>query len=115
MSEEELAVNLSIIDELDRKVTKAGGKLIVVDASLYFWFTGANGILTERIEDFCDKNRIAYIDLYKDLLKTDEDNVWARFTSDGHFNEHGNVIFAHRMLEWIKKNSSIQRAKARNN
>ena len=108
LSEDTLQVNLSVIEELNKKIAKNGGKLIVVDASLYFWFMGANDILTKRIHDFCENKGIFYIPLYKDLLETDKNNIWARFPHSYHFNEHGNAVFAHSMLEWIKADAPLK-------
>jgi len=102
ISEETLEVNLKIIDELGRKIKESGSQLIVVDVSLYFWFLNSNDILTQRIQEFCLKKNYTYIPLYKDMLDTDRKNEWARWTHDGHFNEHGNAIFAENMLEWVK-------------
>ena len=93
---------LNIEKEFNQKVNQAGGKLVVVDASLYFWFTGANEVLTQRISKFCEDKKIAYIPLYEDLLETDRPNMWARFPHSHHFNEHGHVIFAQNMLQWLK-------------
>jgi len=103
IKEKTLEVNFRVIEELAKKVRASGGELIIVDASLYFWFTGANEVLTERIYQFAQDKDYPYIPLYKDLLSTDRKNIWARFPHSYHFNEHGNVIFAKNMLDWIKK------------
>lgn len=105
IDEETLAVNLRVMDELGQQVTQSGAQLIVVDASLYFWFFGANEILTQRIHDFCRDKGYGYVPLYKDLFETDRNNMWARYTHDGHFNEHGNALFAKNMLRWVQEDS----------
>jgi len=102
ITQHELDVNLRVMKELDRKVNLSGAELIVVDASLYYWFMGANETLPNRLKDFCLRNDIPYIPLYKALLETDRNNLWARFQHSHHFNEHGNALFASNMLEWIK-------------
>jgi hypothetical protein len=104
ISEEVLEVNLLILEELNQKVSQAGATLVVVDASLYFWFLGANALLTERIHQFSLDQGIAYLPLYKPLLESDRNNLWVRFPHSHHFNEHGNAVFAREMLVWMSKN-----------
>lgn len=99
--DEVVAVNLKIIEELERQVRGAGGKLVVLDASRYF---GDEPALADTLSDFCAKKSIGYVPLYADLSRANRDGVSTRWRHDGHFNRTGNVILADSLFDWIARN-----------
>jgi hypothetical protein len=97
-----LAINLKIIQEIGRQVVRAGGKLIVLDASRYF---GDDETISVALRELCSKNDLGYIPLYDHLMKANSDGIPTRWARDGHFNEAGNDVLAKALLRYIKENS----------
>ncbi len=92
------AINLKIINEINRKVISEGGRLVVLDVSRYF---GDNETVSSALQELCNKNDIGYIPLYDDLLKAKRNGISTRWPHDAHFNEAGNEIMAKALFRWI--------------
>ena len=92
------AINQKIIEELGRQVSRAGGKLVVLDASRYF---GDDETVPDFLRNLCRTNGFGYVPLDKELLKANRDGISTRWTYDGHFNEAGNRILAEAFYSWM--------------
>lgn len=103
-----LAINLKIIEELNRKVISEGGRLVVLDVSRSF---GDNETVYSALKELCSKNAIGYIPLYDDLLKADMDGIPTRWPHDDHFNETGNEIMAKALFRWISQHSPMNESR----
>lgn len=93
-----LDVNLRIIAELGRKVTNAGGTLIVLDASRYF---GDSATISAALQGLCRQHDLGYIPLYDYLMRANADGIRTRWAGDGHFNEAGNELLAEAVFQWM--------------
>jgi hypothetical protein len=92
-------LNLKIIEELGRKITKSGHYIVIVDTFRYF--KPDSGVWSTRLENFCNENQFGYISLSDHLIKS---NIPTQWHYDGHFNETGNEIFAEAMYQWMIHN-----------
>jgi hypothetical protein len=92
------AINQKIIEELGRQASRAGGKLVVLDASRYF---GDDETVPDFLRELCRTNGFGYVPLDNELLKANRDGISTRWTHDGHFNEAGNRILAEAFYSWM--------------
>ncbi len=93
-----VTINRKIIEELGRKVARAGSRLVIVDAARYF---ADDEIISALLKEACSKNGFGYVPLYEDLLKSDAGGIPTRWARDGHFNEAGNEVFAQALFAWM--------------
>ena len=95
-----LAINLKIIEELDRQAKRIGSRVVVLDASQYF---GDGENISIALRETCTKNSLGYIPLYCDFLKANMEGTSTRWAHDAHFNEAGNQILAGALHRWISQ------------
>jgi hypothetical protein len=98
ISEETVAINLRILEELATSVNQAGGQLIIADTVLYH---GGTTDLSHVLEALCAKRGIGYVNVSDDLLRKRDQGIATARAYDGHFNEVGNEVFAAAMNRWL--------------
>jgi len=98
-------LNYEIIKELNKAVTKNGGKLIFVDVSQHFKGRRIYPLsaFIEGNKKLCEDNGIGYIDLGKALREFSIKGESVHWVCDGHFNKAGNKVFFEEMYKWINK------------
>jgi hypothetical protein len=98
ISQDMLEVNLEIIRDLGRKVSVAGGKLIVLDATRFF---GNDEALSSTLRAWCEKHDLGYVPVYAGLLSASQSGTPTRWAHDSHLNVAGNEILASEVATWI--------------
>jgi hypothetical protein len=91
-------VNLKVLEELDRSVERAGGRLVLLDVVRYNWGPRS---LSDTLRAFCARGGIGYIALSDDLLARERSGVPTRWRFDRHFGPEGNRVLADAMARWI--------------
>jgi hypothetical protein len=105
LTEDELAINLRILEELASRVHHAGARLIIVDAARYHDPTSQ---LSATLKNFCSRSGVGYMNVSDELLAKEDAGISTKRAYDGHFNEVGNEVFAAVMYRWMAA-SLVQR------
>jgi len=105
-SEEELAINLRILEELAASVHRSGARLIIADSVRYH---RGSQELSDTLKEFCARKDIGYVNVSDDLLKKEDAGISTKRAYDGHFNELGNQIFAAAMYRWMASSAAPPR------
>jgi len=100
ISDSTLELNLTIIEELGKRISANRGCLVVVDASKYF--NNSTGALSRNLELFCKNNGLGYVELSEFLDEAEKRGHRTRWKRDPHFNEIGNEVFAQAMFRWLQ-------------
>lgn len=100
LDEQALRLNERILLELNRSVSAAGGRLVVVDACLYY--SNAEEPISQRLKAYCSSHSINYVCLSDALLASHHAGHMTHWGHDKHFNELGNQVFADTMLKWLR-------------
>lgn len=103
-SDEILAVNARILEELGTSVNAAGGRLIVVDAVQYH---GGSVELSGTLRALCADRGFGYVNVSDDLMRKHTEGISTTRAYDGHFNEVGNEVFAAAMHQWMRSSQNV--------
>ena len=105
VQEDVFALNLLILEELQRATARAGTRLAVVDASRYL---GSREDCAQRLRGFCADHGLGYVPLSDDLLEANAAGVATQWRHDGHFNRAGNEIFAESLGRWLEASGTLE-------
>jgi len=92
------AINMRILEELNKSVHESGARLILVDAIRSH---GGSLELSESLKSLCAREGIGYANVSDDLLDKEHKGITTTRAYDGHFNEIGNEVLAAAMHRWM--------------
>src|SRR5262249_1335240 len=99
LSEETIAINLRVLQELGRLVHESGGRFVIVDAVRYH--APGSGALSARIEQFCGEHGVGYANASEAMLRKEAEGITTARAYDGHLNEAGNEALGLAMHRWM--------------